>query len=72
MKDVRTSNLSPISRKPLQWVHVATRYAGHVVEVMSRSHCNNAYGLFSDTKGLSSNLFNGGENNSVFKICLQR
>ena len=39
MKDVVTSNISHISRKPLQCRHITTPYAGHIVEViLSKSH----------------------------------
>ena len=62
MKDIETSNVSHVSRKPLQYIHITTPYAGHVVEVTFRSHYN-AYDLFSNTVQLSSSLFNGGENN---------
>ena len=34
MKDLSASNVSHISRKPLQWIHITTSYTGHIVEVM--------------------------------------
>ena len=52
MKDASASNVSHVSKKPLQYIHVTTLYAtfysGHVVEVTFRNHCN-AYDLFSNT-----------------------
>ena len=60
MKDVGTSNVSHVSRKPLQCMQVKTPYAGHVVEVTFRNHYN-AYDLNSNTTRLSSGLFNGGK-----------
>ena len=33
MKDVGTSNVSLVSKKPLQYIQLITPYAGHVVEV---------------------------------------
>ena len=62
MKDVGTSNISHVSKNPLQCIQVTTPYAGHVVEVTFRSHYN-AYDLFSNKARLSSSLFNGEENN---------
>ena len=53
MKDVGTSNVSHVSRKPLQCIQVAAPYAGHAVEVTFRSHYN-AYDLFSNTSRHSS------------------
>ena len=38
MKDVNASNLSHVSRKPLQCIHIATPYAVHAVEVTFRNH----------------------------------
>ena len=50
-----------VSRTPLQCIqYVTTPYAGHVVEVTSRNHCN-SYDLFSNTTRLSSSHFNSGE-----------
>ena len=43
MKDLSASNVSHISRKPLQCIHIT----GHVVEVMFRNHYN-AYDMFSN------------------------
>ena len=57
LKDVGTSNVSHVSRKPLQCVHIITPYAGYIVEVTFRSHYY-AYGLFANTTRLSSGLFN--------------
>ena len=65
MKDVGTSNVSHVSRNPLQCIQVTTPYTGHVVEVTFPSHYN-AYDLFSNTTQLSSSVFNGGENNVIF------
>ena len=65
IKDVRTSKVSQVSRRPLQCIDVSTPVAGHVVEVMFRNHYN-AYELLSNTTRLSSSLFNGGKNNSMF------
>ena len=61
-KDASTSNVSHVSGKPLQCIHIITPYVGHVVRVTFRSHCN-AYDMFSNTARLSSNLFNSGKNN---------
>ena len=33
MKDLSAPNVSHVSRKPLQCIHITTLYAGHVVEV---------------------------------------
>ena len=55
MKDVGTSHVSHVSRNPLQCIQVTTPYAGHVIEVMFRSH-HNACDLFSNTTRLSSSL----------------
>ena len=33
MKGVGTSNVSHVSRKPLQYIHVTTPYVGHVAEL---------------------------------------
>ena len=65
MKDIGTSNVSQVSKKPLQWIQITTPYAGHVVEVTLRSHYS-AYDPFFNTTRLSSSLFNGGENNVIF------
>ena len=69
MKDVSTSNLSHVSRKPLQCIHITTPYAGHVVEVTFRNHYT-AYGMFSNRTWLSSSLFNRRESNAVFQLIL--
>ena len=60
MKDLSASNVSHVSRKPLQCIHITTPYAGHVVEVTFGNHYN-AFGMFSDRTRLSSSLFSGGE-----------
>ena len=65
MKDVGTSEVSHIARKPLQCIRIATPYAGKVVKVTFRNHYN-AYDMFSNTTQLSSSLFSGGENNVIF------
>ena len=57
MKDLSASNVSQVSRKPLQCIHITTPYTGHVVEVTFRNH-HNAYDMFSDRTRLSSSLFN--------------
>ena len=64
MKDVSASNVSHLSRNPLQCIGVTIPYAGHVVEVTFRNH-HNAYDLFSSTTRLSSSLFNNGQNNVI-------
>ena len=64
MKDVSTSNVSYVSRKPLQDIHVTIPHAGDVVEVTFRSQYN-VYHLFSNTTLLSHSLVNGGENNVI-------
>ena len=64
MKDVGTSNVNHVSRKPLQCIHITAPYESYVVQVTFRSH-HNAYDLFSNTR-LSSSLFNSGENNVIF------
>ena len=56
MKDVKTSNVSHVSRNLLQCMQVTTPYAGHVVEITFRSRYN-AYDLLSDTTRLSSSFF---------------
>ena len=33
MKDLSATNVSHVSKKPLQCIHITTPYAGHVVEV---------------------------------------
>ena len=65
MKDLSASNVSHVSRKPLQCIYITTPYAGHVVEVTFRNHYN-AYVMFSDRTWLSSNLFNRRESNVIF------
>ena len=37
MKDLSTSSVSHVSRKPLQCIHITTLYAGHIVEVTSET-----------------------------------
>ena len=61
MKDLSASDLSHVSRKSLQCIHITTPYAGHVVEVTFANHYN-AYDLLSKSAQLSSSLFNSGEN----------
>ena len=65
MKNLSASNVSHVSRKPLQYIHITTPYAGHVVELKFRSHYN-AYDMFSNRTRLSSSLFIGGESNVIF------
>ena len=65
MKDLSASNVSHISRKPVQCRHITTPYAGHAVEVTFRNHYN-AYDMFSNRTRLSSSLFNRGESNVIF------
>ena len=65
MKDVGTSKVSHVSRKPLQCIHITTPYAGHVVDVTFENHYN-VYNLFANTTLVSSSLFNSGENNVKF------
>ena len=65
MKELSASNVSHISRKPLQCIHIATPYAGDVVEVTFRNHYN-AYNMFSNRTRLSSSHFNRGEGNVIF------
>ena len=62
MKVICSSDVSHVSRKPLQCIHITTPYAGHVVEVTYGNHYN-AYDLFSNTTRLSVSLFNGEEYN---------
>ena len=50
MKDISTSSVSHVSRKPLQCIHSATPYSGHVGEVTFRNHYN-AYDMFSNKHG---------------------
>ena len=65
MKDLSASNVSHVSRKPLQCIHITTPYTGHVVEVTFRNHYN-AYDMFSNRTRLSSSLFRRGESNVIF------
>ena len=58
MKHAGTSNVSHVSRKPLQCIDVTTPVASQVVEVTFRNHYN-VYDLFSNTTRLSFSLFNG-------------
>ena len=60
MKDVGSSNVSHVSRKPLQCIDVTTQVISHVVEVTCGNHCN-AYDLFSNRTRPSFSLFNGGK-----------
>ena len=64
MKDLSASNVSHVSRKLLQCIHITTPYASHVVEVTFRNHYN-AYDMFSNRTRLSSSLFNRGESNVI-------
>ena len=71
MKDVSASNLSRLSRKPQQCVHVTTPYAGDVVEVTFRNHCNAydmSYDMFPNTTLLFSIVFNSRQNNNAINI----
>ena len=65
MKYLSASNVSHVSRKSLQCVHITTPYAGHVVEVTFRNHYN-AYDMFSNRTWVSSSLFNTRESNGIF------
>ena len=58
IKDKSTSNVSHVSRKPLQCTDVTTPYAGHLFEVTFRNHCND-YDLFSIRTWLSFSLYSG-------------
>ena len=64
-KDVGTSNISHVSREPLECIHVTTPYIGHIVKVTFRSSYN-TYDLFSNITRLSSSLLNSVENNVIF------
>ena len=55
MKDLNASNLSQVSRKPLQCIPIAAQNADRVVEVKFRNYYN-AYCMFSDGTRLSSSL----------------
>ena len=57
MNDASASNVGYISRKPLQYIHITTPCAGHIVEVTFQNDCN-AYDLFSNTTQLFSSPFN--------------
>ena len=57
MRDLSASNVSHVSRKPLQCIHISTPYAAHIVEVTFRNHYN-AWDMFSNRTWLSSSLFN--------------
>ena len=48
MKDVGTSEVSHVARKPLQCIHIATPHASKVVRVTFRNHYN-ACDMFSNT-----------------------
>ena len=65
MRDLSTSNVSHVSRKPLQCIHSTTPYAAQVVEVMFRNHYN-AYDMFSNRALLSSTLVSRKESNVTF------
>ena len=65
MRDLSASNLSHVSRKPLQCIHITTPYAGDIVIVTFRNH-DNACDMFSNRTGLSSSLFNRRESNVIF------
>ena len=60
MKDLSASNVSHVSRKPLQYIDITTSYAGHVVEVTFRNNYN-AYDMFSNKTRPSSSLFMEGK-----------
>ena len=60
MKDTGSSNVSHVSRKPLQCIDVTIPVISHIVEVTFWNHCD-AYDLFSNKTQLSSSLFNGGK-----------
>ena len=66
MKDLSASNISHVSRKPLQCIHITTPYTNHFVEVTFRNHYND-YDMFSNRTRLSSSLFNGRESNVIFQ-----
>ena len=66
MRDLSASNVSHVSRKPLQCMHITTPYTGHVVEVTFRNHYN-AYNMVSNRTRLSSSLFNRGKSNVIFQ-----
>ena len=70
MKDVSTSNVSHVSRKPLHCMQVTTLYAGHVVEVTFRSHYN-AYDLFSFVHGFRP-VFSSGDSNLYSRLLYER
>ena len=65
MKDLSASNVSYVSRKPLQRMHITTPFAGHLVEVTFRNHYN-VCDMFFIRTGLSSSLSNRGESNVIF------
>ena len=39
-KDLNTLNVSYVSKKPIQCIHITTPYSGHIVEVTFRNHYN--------------------------------
>ena len=65
MRDLSASNISHVSRKPLQCIHITTPCAGHVVEVTFRNHYN-VCDMFSNRTWLSSSLFNRRKNCVIF------
>ena len=70
IKNLSALNVSHVSRKPLQCIHIATPNAGHVVEVTFRNHYS-AHDMFSNRTWLSSSLFNKGESDVIFLKYLQ-
>ena len=64
MKDLSASNVSHVSRKPLQGIHITTPYAFHLVEVAFPNHYN-AYDMFYKRTRLSYSLFNRRESNVI-------
>ena len=64
VKDLSAPNVSHISRKVLQCIHITTPDAGHVVEFTFRNH-SNAYDM-PNRKRFSSSPFNREERNVIF------
>ena len=60
MKDVGTSNVSHVSRKPLQCIDATTSVVRHDVEVTFGNHCSTYY-LFSNSLRPSSSVLNDGK-----------
>ena len=65
MRDLSASNVSHVSRKSLQCIHITTPYAGDVVEVTFRNYYN-GYDMFCNRTWLSSSLCNRRETNVIF------